>query len=61
MGEPNQDPDSFRGVSEMAESRDVTSHARTLLELLKYQQNKNLTLNMLVAEWRKGPSTALQW
>lgn len=61
MGEPNQNPEKFRGLSEMVESRDVTSHAITLVKLLMHHQNKNVTMNMLITEWRKGPSTALEW
>ena len=61
MGEPNQNPDKFRGLNEMVELRDVTSHAITLVKLLMHYQNKNVTMNMLITEWRKSPSTAIQW
>ena len=59
MGEPNQNPEKFRGLSDMVESRDVTSHAITLLKLLIHFRNKNVTMNMLITEWRKNPSTAV--
>ena len=61
MGEPNQDPEKFQGLSDMVEMRDVTSHAITLLKLLIHFQKKNMTMNMLITEWRKSPSTALEW
>ena len=60
MGEPNQNPEKFHGLSEMVESRDVTSHAITLVKLLIHFKNKNVTMNMLITEWRKGPSKALE-
>jgi len=60
MGEPNQNPEKFRGLSDMVEFRDVTSHAITLLKLMNHFRNKNVTMNMLITEWRKGPSTALE-
>lgn len=58
MGEPNQNPEKFRGLNEMVESRDVTSHAITLVKHLLNFQNKNVTMNMLITEWRKGSSSA---
>eukprot|EP00537_Pseudo-nitzschia_pungens_P005548 CAMPEP_0172365214 /NCGR_PEP_ID=MMETSP1060-20121228/8174_1 /TAXON_ID=37318 /ORGANISM="Pseudo-nitzschia pungens, Strain cf. cingulata" /LENGTH=941 /DNA_ID=CAMNT_0013088429 /DNA_START=66 /DNA_END=2888 /DNA_ORIENTATION=+ len=60
MGEPNQDFEEHRGINDMVEWRDVTSHAKTLLEVLVHFRNKNMTMNMLITEWRKVPSTALE-
>lgn len=41
--------------------RDVTSHVRTVLELLFLKQDENITLSMLVKEWRAKPATAPEW
>mmetsp|Transcript_15986 Transcript_15986/g.37020 ORF Transcript_15986/g.37020 Transcript_15986/m.37020 type:complete len:940 (+) Transcript_15986:227-3046(+) len=60
MGEPNQNPEKFRGLNAMVELRDVTSHAITLVKLLIHYQNKNVTMNMLINEWRKSPSNAIE-
>lgn len=62
MGEPNQDVDKFRtGLNEMVEMKDVTSHAVTLLQLMHVHQSENMTMSMLVKEWRQNPKDAPEW
>eukprot|EP00536_Pseudo-nitzschia_multiseries_P010940 jgi/Psemu1/204581/e_gw1.352.66.1 len=55
MGEPNQDLEKHRGVSDMVEWRDVTSHAKTLMEVLIHIQNKKITMNMLITDVKNNP------
>jgi hypothetical protein len=45
------------------EPRDVGNHAQTVVRLLqlKVQQGEDLTLSMLVKEWRMKPDNAPQW
>jgi hypothetical protein len=43
------------------EPKDVTSHAQTLLQLLYLKQDENVTLAMLVKEWRTKPDIAPEW
>lgn len=45
----------------LAERKDVTFHARTALQLLFLKQDENMTLHMLVTEWRKKPDGAPEW
>mmetsp|Transcript_49371 Transcript_49371/g.55003 ORF Transcript_49371/g.55003 Transcript_49371/m.55003 type:complete len:931 (+) Transcript_49371:140-2932(+) len=53
MGEPDQDIESFHGVGDGVEKRDVSSHAITILRLL-ISKNDKVTMNMLITEWRKN-------
>lgn len=43
------------------QTRNVASHAKTLLQLLFSKQSENLTLPMLVKEWRAKPASAPDW
>jgi hypothetical protein len=45
------------------EPRDVGKHAQTLVRLVqqKTHQGEDLTLPMLVKEWRMKPENAAQW
>jgi hypothetical protein len=61
MGEPNQDMEQCRGLNEMVEMRDVTSHAVTVLQLLHIHRNENMTMPMLIKEWRQNPNQAPEW
>lgn len=44
-------------------SRDIGVHARTLVQLLdvRTQEGRDMTLNMLVKDWRSTSSSAPQW
>lgn len=44
-----------------AERKDVTSHAQTLLQLLFLRQDDNVTMSMLVKDWRAKPDGAPEW
>ena len=57
----NEDTKCRCGINEMVERRDVTSHARTLIQLMMQNKKKHLTMNMLIREWRQKPARALQW
>lgn len=59
MGEPDQDVESFYGVDDGVEKRNVSFHAITILRLL-ISKNDKLTMNMLIAEWRKNIKDASQ-
>jgi hypothetical protein len=61
MGEPNQNLEQCLGLNEMVEKRDVTSHAVTVLKLLRLNRNKNMTMPQLIKEWRQNPKEAPQW
>jgi hypothetical protein len=62
MGEPNQDVDKYRTeLNDTVEMRDVTSHAVTLLQLMHLCQSENMTMAMLVKEWRQNPKDAPEW
>lgn len=45
------------------ERRDVGLHAKTVTQLLdlKLRENENVTMNMLVKEWRAKPTNAVPW
>ncbi len=63
LGEPNSpDPAEVHRLNEgfTTTCRDVSEHVRTLLKLMQTKANENLTLSMLVKEWRSKPA-ALQW
>lgn len=61
MGEPNQKLEECRGLNDMVELRDVTAHAVTVLQLLHLHRNKNMTMPMLIKEWRQNPNEAPEW
>jgi len=66
LGEPNA-PNASEvqkqndGIA--TEPRDVGKHAQTLVRLVqqKTHQGEDLTLPMLVKEWRMKPENAAQW
>ena len=65
LGEPNS-PDIKRTMDENVENvtiKDVAHHAKTVLTLLmqKTKEGANVTMNMLVKEWRSKPDAAAQW
>lgn len=66
LGEPNT-PDVMQVVSEnegiVTERRDVGKHAKTVVELLhlRVQQDANVTMAMLVKDWRNTGAGAEQW
>jgi ATP-dependent DNA helicase Q1 len=64
LGEPNQNiPQALATAAEdtQTEPKDVTSHVQTLLQLLYLKQDQNVTLAMLVKEWRTKPDIAPEW
>jgi hypothetical protein len=66
MGEPNQDVDNYPRTelndTEERTMRDVTSHAVTILQLMHLVcQSENMTMAMLVKEWRQNPKDAPEW
>lgn len=64
LGEPNQDVDAtLANAAEdtHTESRDVLDHAKTVLQLLYLKQDDNVTMVMLVKEWRAKPALAPEW
>jgi superfamily II DNA helicase RecQ len=61
MGEPNVELEQHKGLSDLMEIRDVTAHAVTVLKLLRLRQTDNMTMPMLIKEWRQKPETAPQW
>ena len=66
LGEPNT-PDLMQVLSEnegiATERRDVGKHAKTVVELLhlREQQDANVTMAMLVKDWRITGAGAEQW
>lgn len=66
LGEPNT-PDVMQVVSEnqgiVTHLRDVGKHAKTVVELLhlRVQQDANVTMAMLVKDWRNTGAGAEQW
>ena len=44
--------------NEFVQTKDVATHAKTVLQLLSLKQYDKLTLPMLVKEWRSDPSEA---
>jgi hypothetical protein len=61
MGEPNVELERHQGLSDLMEVRDVTSHAVTVLKLLRLRRHDNVTMPMLIKEWRQNPKSAPQW
>jgi ATP-dependent DNA helicase Q1 len=66
LGEPDSpDPQQVQKENDgiTTDSRDVGKHAKTVVQLLqeRIQDGENLTLPMLVKEWRAKPDTAPQW
>ncbi len=65
LGEPNQHLTQVlaatRDDDEHTELKDVVSHAQTVLQLLYLKQDDNVTLSMLVKEWRAKPPSAAEW
>ena len=63
LGEPNSpDPAEVYRLNEgfTYTCRDVSEHVRTVLKLIQAKAHENLTLSMLVKEWRSKPA-GLQW
>jgi ATP-dependent DNA helicase Q1 len=66
LGEPNS-PDPKQVMATNTDNvviRDAVEHAKTVLQLLRLknqQQGLNLTLNMLIKEWRAKPDSAPEW
>jgi hypothetical protein len=63
MGEPNQNVGRYvNELNDTVEMRDVTSHAITLLQLMHLNQSENMTMAMLVKEWRRNATKdAPEW
>lgn len=65
LGEPNSP--NIKQVEEQNREnvvvRDVVDHVKTVLTLLqlKTTEGLNMTINMLVKEWRSKPNSAPQW
>jgi hypothetical protein len=66
LGEPNA-PDVMKVVSEneelVTQRRDVGKHAKTVVELLylRESQGENVTMSMLVKDWRSTGAAAEKW
>jgi hypothetical protein len=61
MGEPTLRLEECKGLNDMVELRDVTSHAVTVLQLLNLHRKEDMTMPMLVKEWRQNPKLAPEW
>jgi ATP-dependent DNA helicase Q1 len=64
LGEPNQNlPQVLASASEdtHTELKDVLSHVQSVLHLLYLKQDDNVTMSMLVKEWRARPALAPEW
>jgi pantothenate kinase len=61
MGEPNLKLEECKGLNDMVEMRDVTSHAVTVLQLLHFHRTEKMTMSMLIREWRQNPKLAPEW
>jgi superfamily II DNA helicase RecQ len=46
---------------DVVHTKEVTAHAKTLLQLLYLKQEDNVTLAMLVKEWRAKPASSPEW
>jgi hypothetical protein len=66
LGEPNA-PDVMKVVADnegiVTKRRDVGKHAKTVVQLLHkcMQNDDNVTMSMLVKEWRSTGAAASQW
>lgn len=58
MGEPNQKLDECQGLNDMVEKRDVSSHAVTVLQVLRRYESENVTMPMLIKYWRQNAKQA---
>jgi ATP-dependent DNA helicase Q1 len=65
LGEANQHLPQALAAEEahndIIQTKDVASHAKTLLQLLYLKEDDNVTLSMLVKEWRSRPASAPEW